>query len=73
MSVIETFTVMSLGISMPLVYADGGDTSLVHACVKANGTVRITSANASCDAHETAVHWRITGPQGPQVLRDHKV
>jgi len=46
--------------------ADEGDASLIHACVKSGGGVRIVGHNDDCRANETALHWGITGPQGPQ-------
>lgn len=46
--------------------ADGGDRSVIHACVKVQqGTTRIVGANDRCGPSETAVHWNITGPQEP--------
>jgi hypothetical protein len=45
--------------------AHGGDTTVVHACVKDNGNVRIIGASEDCKAQETAQHWSITGPAGP--------
>ena len=50
--------------------AHGGDTSLIHACVKkSNGDLRIIAPSGSCKKGETALHWNISGlagPQGPQ-------
>ena len=45
--------------------AHGGDTTLIHACVKQDGTMRIVGATATCKTNETALDWAITGPQGP--------
>src|SRR5918999_6477606 len=57
--------VTGLGISDALV-AHRGDRTRVHACVnQSNGTIRIVAANGSCRAHENALDWNITGPQGP--------
>ncbi|MGH8583114.1 MAG: SUMF1/EgtB/PvdO family nonheme iron enzyme [Gammaproteobacteria bacterium] len=60
--------VMPLALAGPaaLVYAHGGDTSLVHGCVnKVTKLARIVRANAACKRGETARHWSITGPPGP--------
>lgn len=54
---------LSLGI---VVYAHGGDVTLVHACVNnGNGLVRIVDPNDSCRDSENAVDWSIQGPAGP--------
>jgi hypothetical protein len=51
-----------------LVGADGGDTSLIHACVNnANGLRRIIGANSTCQSHETSVHWPATAPSAGGV------
>src|SRR5262245_50725217 len=42
----------------PVVYAQGGDATLIHACVsKSNGSVRIVDATASCKSTETELTW----------------
>lgn len=44
--------------------ADGGQVTLIHACVKkANGTLRIVSPTGRCKNTETAVHWPAATPQ----------
>jgi hypothetical protein len=49
-----------------IVSAHGGDTNLVHACVKeANGFVRIVGADEDCNQNEYALDWGIEGPAGP--------
>ena len=46
--------------------ADGGNPSVIHACVqKSADRVRIVGPNEECRASEMSVHWAITGPQGP--------
>ncbi len=54
-----------------LTFAHGGNTTLVHACIK-NSTpvpnaanVRIVSATTNCNTNETALDWNIQGVQGP--------
>ena len=37
--------------------ADGGDASLVHACLNPAGQVRIVGPSDACRSQETAVHW----------------
>lgn len=55
-----------MGSPAPVVYAHGGNASLVHACVKASGgQTRIVGPSVSCNASEAAVDWSITGPAGP--------
>ncbi len=40
------------------VLAHGGDTTLIHACVKtSSGSVRIVGANDTCNGNETALDW----------------
>ena len=62
--------VISLGLGLagltPLVYGHGGDTSLIHACVKKNGALRTIAADGACKKNETALDWSISGTPGPQ-------
>jgi hypothetical protein len=45
--------------------AHGGDTSLIHACVKDNnGGIHIVGADEQCKNNETALDWNQTGSQG---------
>ena len=56
----------------PAIYtkADGGDISLIHACVKdRGGDVKIVGANSGCPSGYSSLHWGITGPQGPQGIQ----
>ena len=56
-----------VGLPPPVVYADGGDASLIHACVKKSkprGQTRIVAPGVRCAAGERANHWSITGPAG---------
>ena len=53
----------------PAIYtkADGGDISLIHACVRdRGGDVKIVGANSGCPSGYSPLHWAITGPQGIQ-------
>ncbi len=45
--------------------ADGGNPSLVHACVNQRGQVTVVGSNDPCDPGERSLHWVMTGPQGP--------
>src|SRR5712692_8212971 len=50
--------VLALAGFTPAVYAHGGDSTLIHACVtKSSGEVKIVGVNASCKNNETAVDW----------------
>lgn len=50
------------------VLAHGGDTSLIHACVRNNlpnlPNIRIVGANTNCGPNETALDWNIQGLPG---------
>ena len=58
-------------VTTSVIYAHGGDGSLIHGCINANGGLRITGApgygnpNTGCAGGETAVDWSQTGPPGP--------
>src|SRR3989304_1370523 len=47
-----------------MVRADGGNPSLIHACVNSNALARIVGPNDACRRSETPVHWAI-GEVGP--------
>lgn len=65
-------------------FAHGGDTALIHACVKKDTlinnllntpNIRIISATSKCAINETALDWNIQGvpgPVGPQGLKGDK-
>lgn len=57
-------SVLTLTKTTWIVYADGDDESLIHACVKSGGGVRIVGPDDLCKSSETSTHWGITGPQG---------
>lgn len=60
---------LTLAGSAPAVYAHGGDVTLIHGCIlNFIKTVRIVGANETCRNFESAVHWSISGPAGPQGL-----
>src|SRR5690242_6469414 len=46
--------------------AHGGDPSLMHSCIKSDGTLRIVGPSELCKSSETARDWSIAGPAGPQ-------
>jgi hypothetical protein len=39
------------------VHGDGGDTTLIHACVAKDGIMRIVSPTTTCKSSETPLHW----------------
>lgn len=51
--------------------AQVGDDGVIHACVKANGSLRVVETGTACGAGETPLEWNQegrqgeTGPQGP--------
>ena len=50
--------------------ADGGDISLIHACVKdKGGDVKIVGANSVCPSGYSPLQWGIVGPQGSQGIQ----
>ena len=54
--------VLSVLFAAPLM-ADGGDPTLIHACVKkANGQVRIVQPSDTCLPSELSVHWPAAAP-----------
>lgn len=46
--------------------AHGGDTNLIHACIKNSGETKIVGASIACGASEAALDWNIQGIQGIQ-------
>ncbi|HEX9668867.1 MAG TPA: hypothetical protein VGC93_05220 [Thermoanaerobaculia bacterium] len=47
----------------PPLFADGGDPTLIHACVKkVNGQVRIVDPNDACLPSESPAHWPASAP-----------
>jgi len=53
-------------IGSRFVFADGGDATLIHACVAKNGTLRLVSSTTVCGHNETASHW----PTSARILTD---
>lgn len=46
-------------------FAHGGDTNLIHACVKtSNGAITIVGANDTCASNETPLDWSQTAGSG---------
>lgn len=65
----SAFVVALAGVT-PVVYAHGGDPTLVHACVnKSSGEVKIVGANASCKNNESAVDWPGTSAASTGTVR----
>lgn len=44
-------------VSTTLTSAHGGDTSLIHSCIKNNGALQIIGANGTCSNSETPLDW----------------
>lgn len=66
MGLIVALAAISIDYWMPKAYGDGGDTTLIHACKRSNGTIRIVSpTQPPCPRKETPIHWSIAGPVGP--------
>ena len=59
------------------VQADGGDTTLIHACVAKDGTMRNVSATTACKNSETALHWvnvtRVTAIESKNTTQDSSI
>jgi hypothetical protein len=49
-----------------LISAHDGDTTKIHSCVDARGSIRIIAANGVCKNTETPLDWNVIGPVGPQ-------
>ncbi len=48
--------------------ADGGDASVIHACVNpSSGEIHMVVASRACRPQELALDWNIQGPQGSGV------
>jgi hypothetical protein len=61
-----TAFVVMLSSAPTVVYAQGGDANLIHACVSnANGAVRIIPPTSTCKNNESPLAWNIQGPAGP--------
>lgn len=57
-SVLAAIAVVLSVLLAPPVFADGGDPTLIHACVKkANGQVRIVGPDDACLPSESPLHW----------------
>ena len=52
-----------------ITFAHDGDASLVHACVKDSGQVRIVGASQACNNQETPMHWPAVAPAPQPGLR----
>jgi len=63
-------SVLALSLSLSIagrVFADGGDTTLIHGCVNNNTkATRIVGANANCQNNENARHW----PTAARIVTD---
>ena len=63
-------------LAAPAVHAQGGDASVIHACVhRSSGNLRIVAPDESCRAPESPLHWSAqaapasgSGPRGVQLF-----
>ena len=54
-------------MSVTLVSAHGGNTTLIHSCVNnTSGEIKIVGANSNCPSNYRALDWNIQGPAGQQ-------
>jgi hypothetical protein len=60
---VTRFAVAFSVLLSPALFADGGDSALIHACVKkANGQVRIVQPADVCLPSEVSMHWAAGAP-----------
>lgn len=59
------FTGLFFAIITTYLHADGGDSSLIHACVDQQNIIRLSGPAQTCASGETSLHWSIQGPPGP--------
>jgi len=52
-----TGLILAVAIAPEVVMADGGQATLVHACVSKAGPLRLIKANAHCKRRERSLHW----------------
>ena len=69
---------LALFAALPIsVQADGGDTTLIHACVAKDGTMRIVSATTTCKTSETPLHWvnvaRVSAIESKNTTQDSSI
>ncbi len=55
-------TGFSLSFFMPVIFAAANPDSLIKACVKKNGDIRITDRRDNCDKNETFLEWNTQSP-----------
>jgi uncharacterized protein YjbI with pentapeptide repeats len=59
--------------AISIISAHGGDTSLVHGCVRPiSGLLRIIGANDTCGTNETALDWSQFGSSGGSSFGDFR-
>jgi hypothetical protein len=76
--------VLGIALNVPHVYADGGDTTLIHGCIAKDGTTRVVSPTTACKSNETPTHWptaarivtdetRITNTENKNITQDSAI
>jgi hypothetical protein len=59
------FVLIIVFLAVTVVYAQGGDTGIIHSCVDKSGKIRIVAATTPCEKSEAPLSWNIQGPPGP--------
>jgi hypothetical protein len=71
-AVVGLLVALPSGAASPIAHAQAkkqdpaAPSSLTHACVARDGSVRLVLAPDQCRPNETAMQWNVVGPQGPQ-------
>jgi hypothetical protein len=52
------------GVAYATQVATADATSVINACFKQNGTIRLVAAVSECDHNDTPISWNVQGPKG---------
>src|SRR5687768_8471823 len=52
------------GVAYATQIATADATSVINACFKQNGTIRLVAAATDCDKNDTHISWNVQGPKG---------
>lgn len=61
---VAAVAVATVAAAATYAWAQSSATSVINACSKADGTIRIVDSPQACKATETALQWNVTGPPG---------
>jgi type VI secretion system secreted protein Hcp len=61
---VAAVAVATVAAAATYAWAQSSATSVIYACSKSDGTIRIVDSTQVCKATETALQWNVTGPQG---------